>query len=171
MIPFLGPLLAGRGLKIGVAALSVAALFGAGFKKGLDWRAGQLEAAREKTGQAIERAERSEADYTQLRQQVADAMRAGQERAIELEKQHAEASKRAAAGYEKRIAGVLDIHKRLLGTVAASGGRGSPAELPELPSPRCSNDSSAERELVERIREADFAEARLIELQNLIRSQ
>lgn len=178
MIPGIGLLLGGRGAKLVAIAVAAAVLAGSGFYAGKRWMDGtvakekiRVVQAQAEAAAATQKKERAEADYLQLRQQVADAMQKGQERAIELEKHHAEAAQRATVGYEKRIASVLDAHRRLLESSAAGGGRDHSGGLPELPSPRCAHDSAAERELIERLRAADESEARLGELQRLIKEQ
>lgn len=167
--------LAGKGAKIVLMGAAALSCFGAGAYAGHRWQAGNVAnerlsvvRAQAEARSATEKRERAEADYAQIRQQVADAMQKAQERAIELESEHAAAAKRATDGYERRVATVLSAHRRLLDSIAAGGGCDRAGAVPGTPSARCAIDSSAERELIDRLRAADESEARLIELQNVV---
>lgn len=162
--------LLGPGLRyagIGVAALAIGAI---GFAWGLDWRAGQVEAARAKTEAALVRADKAEADYAQLRQEVGAAMARARDRAAELETKNAAARDKASKDYRVRVDGVLDAHRRLLDAVAQSG-RSGPAGAVSGDQPGCrTHDPAAEREFAGALLAADRDRARLVVLQELIRA-
>lgn len=170
MIPaFLVPMLAGRGLKIAGIGLAIVACSGFGFKKGLDWRADQVETAKAKTQQALTRAYDAEAKYDTLRRDVGAAMKAAQDRAVELEKGHAEAAKQAQEGIDRRIAGVLDAHKRVL-ILAERRREDRASAVPANCGTGILDDPTAVRELADRARAGDEAEARLAELQRIVKA-
>ncbi len=166
MIP---AMLLGPGLRygaIGVAALAVGAF---GFKQGLDWRAGQLEAAHAKAQAAVVRAEKSEAELGQIQREVAAAMTAARDRALELEKSHEVARANAQSSYDKRIAGVLDQHKRLSDAISRRSA-GPVGAVPGDQSACRSHDPALEQQFAGELQDADRDRARLAALQELVRS-
>jgi hypothetical protein len=173
--PFILSFFAGRGLKIfGFAAVFVAAV-GMGFKLGLDFRLGLVEAARAKqmaaetrAGQQEDRAAKAERDYNTLRREVADAMKAAQDQAITLENENNEARERASKDYRARVDGVMDSHKRLLGAIAKGRGQDSSAALSQDCPARGADDPASEERFAARLRDAALAEGRLEALQRLV---
>lgn len=168
--------LAGPAVKWGGIGLLVVAIAAFGFKRGLEWREGQVAAAKAATAQALaeagrqeERAAKAERDYNQLRREVADAMAAGQARAIELEKEHAERAERAKVEADGRVADVLGRTRRMLDAVAPSGPTVRAGSVPEGCRARQLDDPAVERALIGRVGECAAAEARLSALQSLVR--
>lgn len=163
--------LLGPAARYGAIGLVVVAVFGFGFKKGLDWRAGRLEAARAKAVALESRAAAAERDYNALRREVAAAMAAARDRAIEQEKQHAEAAAQISRDADRRIAGVLDHTRRMLRAVTPADGPVRPRPVPEGCPTRQLDDPAVERALVGRAGECAAAEERLRALQQFERKR
>jgi hypothetical protein len=168
MLPIFGAL-SGGSLRLALAGVAAAVVFGGGFKGGLMWRDGQLERARNATAEAQREAGEEKANYGRLRADVGAAMQSAQDRAIELEAKHVESAKKAASGYERRIAAVLDVHRRLLNSTAG-GGRDSAGGLPGSEPAACFDGRAAFERFAGRAAECARSEAKLTELQRLVRS-
>lgn len=174
MIPFLGPMigtfLTGRSLKLGLIAAAVLAVFGCGVYAGYRWQAGNV-------ADAVARMEKAEADYLQLRQEVAAAMTAAQEQAITIEAEHAKRAEqdreeyyRLATAADERIADVLKRARRVP-KPAEGGGQVCPSPVPESQDQRCIDGAAAFERLTRRVGDCAKAEARLKGLQQSLRAQ
>lgn len=174
MIPsfLLGPV-----VRYGGIILLIAAIFGLGFKNGLDWRADQIATAKRET-------EKAESDYRKLREEVATAMIKARDRAIEMEKTNDQARSIATEDANKRLHDVSVSADSLRKQLAAARRSVAASEVPSCQTSGRSNDSAAAVELAARVRaiserletvgnrviEAAKAEERLTVLQNQVKA-
>jgi hypothetical protein len=178
MMTFLLSLVAGRGAKTAGIALAAIAIGGFGFKKGLDFRLAMVEKARaaqleaeKHAGQQEERAAKAERDYNALRREIAAALEAGRDQAIEQEKQHAQQVEKLEKDASKRVATVLDHTRRMLNAVAPTDGPVRPRPVPQGCPARQLDDTAVQRQLIGRAGQCAAAEERLRALQQFERER
>lgn len=179
---FLFTILSKYGLKAGALLAIILAILIVGFRIGLRWDATKIVAAESRASEFKAAAEKAEGNYKQLQREVAQAMVAARDRAVELEKVNEEARSVARKSAEDGIRAVASSADSLRKQLAEVRRSVAVSEMSTSQPPCGSNDASPNIELAERVRaigdrlervgerivEAAKAEARLTVLQTQV---